>query len=293
MRVNDMETRAVPTEASVREDLAAVYRLCHRMNLNEGVCNHLTALVPGTRDRFLVIRYGMLWSEVSADNLVLIDAHGSILAGHGPVETTAFEIHRAIHLTDPEKYSCVLHTHMPYATALCCIMADQPGLRMCHQNSLKFFDDWAYDPVYSGLVLSGDEGQRLARALCGKRVLLHRNHGVIVCGASVAEAFDDLYYLERAAQAQVLAMSTGSPLCIVPDGVARETKRMEDMEKPASARLHLDAWKREIARDDGSARRGAAPPRDVLPQSLVAAIAAGALAGATLMMACRGRLQAR
>ena len=186
----DMMASVRSDEASIRSDLAAVYRLCHKFGLNEGVCNHLTALVPGSPLKFLVVRYGMLWEEVRPHNLVLMDAEGTILSGEGPVETTAFEIHRAIHLADPAKYGCVLHTHMSWATALCCIMAEtSPGLVMCHQDHLKFYDDWAYDEQYSGLVLDGDEGTRLAGALQGKKVLLHRNHGVIVCNATVAAAF--------------------------------------------------------------------------------------------------------
>ena len=102
-------------EAATRKDLAATYRILDRLGLNEGVCNHLTALLPGSKDRFLVIRYGLDWSEVTPDNLVLVDTSGNILKGEGPIEVTAFEIHRAIHLADPEKYACVLHTHMPCA----------------------------------------------------------------------------------------------------------------------------------------------------------------------------------
>jgi len=257
------EKTALAAKAGVREDLAAAYRLCHKMGLNEGVCNHLTALLPGSTDRFLVNRYGLLWSEVTADNLVLVDASGEIIEGEGPVEATAFQIHRAIHLADPEKYACVLHTHMPYATALCCI-ASTPGesshlahpdwpLVMCHQNSARFHGDVAFDACFNGLVTDSAEGERLAAAMQGKRVMLHKNHGVIVCGRTVAEAFDDLYYLEKAAQIQLLAMSTGRPLELLRDGVAAGTKAVFDNEKASAARLHLDAWKRQIARDDALA----------------------------------------
>ncbi len=230
------DATAVETAASVRSDLAATYNLLHKFQLNEGACNHLTAMIPGTRDKFLVIRYGLLWSEVTADNLVLVDASGKVLEGQGPVEVTAFEIHRAIHLADPDKCiedndsklcllrpafhslspfaphrylplsdAAVLHTHMPYATALCCLAGRAPGLVMCHQNSLRFHNDWQFDEHFQGLVMDNTEGDRLAAALRGNRVLLHSNHGVIVCGRSVAEAFDDLYYLERACMHQVLA----------------------------------------------------------------------------------------
>jgi len=261
------------TLATVRSDLAAVYNLLHKFSLNEGACNHLTAMVPGTTDQFLVIRYGLLWSEVTPDNLVLVDAKGNILAGEGPVEVTAFEIHRAIHMADPDKYGCVLHTHMPNATALCCIDGNR-GLIMCHQNSLRFHDDWAFDDKFSGLVQDNTEGDRLAGALKGKRVLLHSNHGVIVCGRTVAEAFDDLYYLERACMHQVLAMSTGQPLSLVNETVAAATKREFDLEKPESARLHLDAWKRECARE----RRAASGLSLQTTTALLIAAAMGMLA---------------
>jgi len=255
---------AAKAEAATRADLAATYRLLDKMGLNEGVCNHLTALVPGRTDRFLVIQYGLLWSEVTADNLVLIDATGKILQGDGPVEVTAFEIHRAIHLADPKRNVCVLHTHMPYATALCCIgsqpAAVPPGkhaewpLVMCHQNSARFYREVAFDECFNGLVTDSTEGDRLAAAMGGKRIMLHKNHGVIVCGSSVAEAFDDLYYLERAAHTQILAMSTGQPLAIMRDEVAKGTKAAFDAEKPTAARLHLSAWMRQLKREDAAAR---------------------------------------
>jgi len=272
------------TEASVRSDLALVYNLLHRFKLNEGACNHLTALLPGTTDQFLVNRYGLLWSEVTPENLVLVDASGHVLEGEGPVEVTAFQIHRAIHLADPEKYGCVLHTHMPYATALCCIGGHGDavrGLVNCHQNSLRFHNDWAFDTKFQGLVHDNTEGDRLASALQGKRVLLHSNHGVIVCGRSVAEAFDDLYYLERACMHQVLAMSTGQPLSLVPEPIAIATKREFDLEKPASARLHLDAWKREEARD--SLAKASSAPMQHLSAMLLAAFV-GVLVSAALLV---------
>jgi ribulose-5-phosphate 4-epimerase/fuculose-1-phosphate aldolase len=237
-----------------RIDLAAVYRLLDKMDLNEGICNHLTAMVPGTTDRFLCVRYGLLWSEVTASNLVLLDASGKILEGEGPIETTAFEIHRAIHLADPKRYQCVLHTHMPHSTALC--LLEPFELKMVHQNSCRFHDEVAYDPEFRGLVLDDQEGTRLANALAGKRVLFHRAHGVIVCGESIAAAFDDLYYLERAAQVQVLAMSAcaapGSRLATIEPQMAKHVKQQMDAGKAEWAAQHLDALKRGLAREDAS-----------------------------------------
>ena len=229
-----------------RVELAACHQLCDKLGLNEGVCNHLTCAAPGRPDAFLCAPYGLAWSEVTASNLVMIDGRGVVLEGAGEVDATAFFIHLAIHRAGA---ACVLHTHMPRATALCCVESFE--LAMCHQNSLRFAGDVAYDPTFNGLVLDNAEGERLVKVMDGKRVLMHKHHGVIVSGASVAEAFDDLYYLERAAEVQILAMSTGSPLSIVGDDVARRFRR--DMEsdggKARWARLHYDARMRELARD--------------------------------------------
>ena len=229
-----------------RCELAAAYQACDALGFNEGVCNHLTCVVPGRRDAFLCAPYGLAWSEASADNLVVVDERGTILEGRGEIDATAFFIHLAIHKAGA---ACVLHTHMPKASALCCV--ERFELAMCHQNSLRFAGDIAYDPTFNGLVLDNVEGERLVGVMNGKRVLMHKHHGVIVCGASVAEAFDDLYYLERAAEVQILAMSTGSPLSIVSDDVARRFKR--DMEsdggKARWARLHFEARMRELDRD--------------------------------------------
>ena len=153
----------------------------------------------------------------------MIDGSGKILEGRGEVDATAFFIHLAIHRAG---VACVLHTHMPRASALCCVESFE--LAMCHQNSLRFAGDVAYDPTFNGLVLDNTEGERLVEVMDGKRVLMHKHHGVIVCGATVAEAFDDLYYLERAAEVQILAMSTGSPLSIISDEIGRKFR--EDME---------------------------------------------------------------
>ncbi|CAE7323035.1 unnamed protein product, partial [Symbiodinium natans] len=192
--------------------------------------------------------------EVTPDKLLKVAHDGTVLAGRGNCEISAFEIHRAIHDLDPRRYAVVLHTHMPYATALCCVAtkSEEHPLKMCNQNSLRFYDDVAYDPVYHGLVCEEDEGNRLAKAMDNKLALLHRNHGVIVCGATVAEAFDDLYYLERAAMIQVLAASTGQELLLVDDATAKATKEATDSLKPHYAKAHLDAWKREMRRSEGT-----------------------------------------
>ncbi len=210
-------------ERAARVDLAAAFRLAVRLDMHEGVCNHLSLMLPGSRDRFLLNRFGLHWGEVTASNLLTLDAQGKILEGEGDFEKTAFYIHSRIHLANPNA-TCVLHTHMPYATALTLI---EPGrLEMVEQNALRFVDDIAYDDEYNGLVLDNAEGDRLARVQGSKRVMFLANHGVIVVGKTVAEAFDLMYYLERACRLQVLALSTGRKLRPVSDKVARATYAM-------------------------------------------------------------------
>ena len=239
------ELKSTAAERAARADLAAAFRLAVRMDLHEGVCNHFSVMLD--RRRFLLNSYGLHWSEVTASNLVCLDADGRVLEGEGEVEKTAFYIHSRIHLAHP-RAACVLHTHMPYATALTLL---EPGrLEMVEQNALRFHDEIAYDDVYNGLVVDNAEGDRLAAALGDKRIMFLANHGVIVVGASVAEAFDSLYYLERACRLQVLARSMGGKLRAVRPDVVRDTHRMlvADLAKYAGA--HFTALKRILDREE-------------------------------------------
>jgi len=232
-------------EHAARVDLAAAFRLAVRMELHEGVCNHFTLMLPDG-ERFLLNAYGLHWSEVTASNLLSLDASGRILQGEGEFEKTAFYIHSRIHLANP-KAACVLHTHMPYTTAL--TLLENGRLEMVEQNALRFHDDIAYDDTYNGLVVDNAEGDRLARVLGNKRVLFLANHGVIVVGPSVAEAFDSLYYLERACRLQVLARATGPPFRKVRAEVVRETYRLIAADTPKYAGAHFEALKRILDRE--------------------------------------------
>jgi ribulose-5-phosphate 4-epimerase/fuculose-1-phosphate aldolase len=232
--------------SAARIDLAAAFRLAVRMDLHEGVCNHFSLMLPDGK-HFLLNRYGLHWSEVSASNLLLLDAGGNVLQGEGEFEKTAFYIHSRIHLANA-RATCVLHTHMPYATAL--TLLQNARLEMVEQNALRFHDDIAYDDTYNGLVVDNAEGDRLARALAGKRVLFLANHGVIVVGPSVAEAFDLLYYLERACRLQVLARSTGGKFKPIRENVVRDTCRMMREDAPKYAGAHFGALKRILDREE-------------------------------------------
>jgi ribulose-5-phosphate 4-epimerase/fuculose-1-phosphate aldolase len=142
----------------------------------------------------------------------------------------------------------VLHTHMPYATAL--TLLDGGRLEMVEQNALRFHDDIAYDDTYNGLVVDNAEGDRLARALGTKRVMFLANHGVIVVGPSVAEAFDALYYLERACRLQVLARSMGGKFRPVRPEVVRDTYKLILADTPKYAGAHFEALKRILDREE-------------------------------------------
>jgi ribulose-5-phosphate 4-epimerase/fuculose-1-phosphate aldolase len=233
-------------ERAARVDLAAAFRLAVRMELHEGVCNHFSVMLPGG-NRFLLNRYGLHWSEVSASNLLALDAEGRVLEGEGEFEKTAFWIHSRIHRANRHAV-CVLHTHMPYATAL--TLLEGGRLEMVEQNALRFYDDVAYDDTYNGLVVDAAEGDRLAGVLGDKRVMFLANHGVIVVGASVAEAFDALYYLERACRLQVLARMMGGRLRAVRSEVVRATRAMMRDDAPRYAGAHFAALRRLLDREE-------------------------------------------
>ncbi|HEV7614119.1 MAG TPA: aldolase [Steroidobacteraceae bacterium] len=236
-------------EQRARVDLAACYRLADRFGLNEGIDNHLTLLVPGYSDRFLLAPFGMHWSEVKASDFMVVDFNGDILRGQGVVEPTALYIHQPVHRLSPQG-RCVLHTHMPYATALC--MLQNPRLEMAVQSALGFYDDIAYDSTYNGLAHDVSEGERLARALGERSMLMMGNHGVLAVGKTIPLAFERLYFLERAAQAQVLALSTGRPLQLVPEATIKKTVAQLLASGAVGGRdrseLHFDALKRVLDR---------------------------------------------
>ncbi|HEX7890048.1 MAG TPA: aldolase [Ramlibacter sp.] len=194
---------------ALRNDLALALRAAAHHGLGEGVCNHFSVALPQRPDWFLLNPRGLHWGEVQGHDIVLVDAQGRRLAGSHEIEPTALFIHAAVHRIAGK--ACVMHTHMPYATAL--TLTDLRGLDPAlSQNAMRFYGRVAVDAAYNGLALDAGEGERIARAMQGADVAFLGNHGVIVCGEKVSYAFDDLYYLERACQAQVLALSTGRPL---------------------------------------------------------------------------------
>ena len=193
----------------LRADLALALRAAAHFGLSEGVCNHFSVELPDGSGRFLLNPRGLMWQEVQAEDIVMVDTQGQSLAGRHPVESTAMHIHAGVHRV--ARQAVVLHTHMPYATALTLTRGRALDTTLS-QNAMRFHGRVGIDPVYNGLALDHAEGERIARAMGGADVAFLANHGVIVCGARIDHAFDDLYYLERACMAQVIAASSGAPL---------------------------------------------------------------------------------
>lgn len=239
----DLQTDAI---RQARIDLAACFRMAAKLGLHEGICNHFSAVLPGHDDLFLVNPYGKAFSEVTASNLVICDFHGNVVDGDGVPEATAFFIHARMHLKVP-RAKVAFHTHMPYATALC--MTEGQPLLFAGQTSLKFYGRTKVDEDYNGLALDTSEGDRIAASVGDADIIFMKHHGVMVLGKTIAEAWDDLYYLERACEVQVLAQSTGRKLIPVPKHIAEATYQQMRDGDDESARLHLESIKRELDRE--------------------------------------------
>ena len=151
-----------PPVRRLRADLALALRAAAHHGLAEGVCNHFSIELPDGSERFLLNPRGLLWAEVQADDIVLVDFHGHKLAGRHKVEPTAMYIHAAVHRLTGQ--ACVLHTHMPYATALT-LTQDRALDTRLSQNAMRFHGRLAADPDYNGLALDHGEGERIARAM--------------------------------------------------------------------------------------------------------------------------------
>ncbi|MDX1781222.1 MAG: aldolase [Thalassovita sp.] len=228
---------------TAKEDLAACFRMAARNGFEEGICNHFSAVVPGHDDLFIVNPYGYAFRELTASKLLICDFRGNVVDGDGTPEATAFYIHAEMHKRLP-RAKVAFHTHMPYATALS--MTEGDPLIWAGQTALKFYGRTAVDADYNGLALDHAEGARIAGAVGDADIVFMKHHGVMVLAPTIAEAWDDLYYLERAAEAQVLAMSTGRKVLPVSAEVAQATYEQMREEDSESAKLHLASIRRQL-----------------------------------------------
>ncbi len=229
-----------------RDDLAAAIRLAAHFDFHEGICNHFSVQCEGAEERYLINSYGVHWSEMTAEKLLLIDGEGKVLEGDGEVEASARNIHISSHRANP-RHKAIMHTHMPYATALAMLKGGR--LLNAHQTACRYHGRIGYDDEFGGLAVTEDEGERIAAATKANQqidVMFLANHGVVVSAASVAMAFDDLYYLERACRQQVLAMSTGLSLQIIADDVVEQTAIQIRRDSEKFAQQHFTALKRVI-----------------------------------------------
>ena len=229
-------------------DLAAAYRFAVRLGYHEGIDNHFSLLLPGRNDLMLLNPYPLHWSEITASNLLMVDFNGNRVEGSHEIEPTAFHIHTPLHRANPKNFRCLLHTHMPYATAVAC----QEGgrLAMVHQSSTKFADQVAYLDTYNGLVLDTQSGEDIATAMGDKPVLFMANHGVITAGRTVAEAFDRLYFLERACRIQILAGSGGNRLRPIPPRISKSLVQQRATAESRAADDLFAACKRILDREE-------------------------------------------
>lgn len=208
------------SEAALRDDLAAAFRLCHRFGWSESVGNHFSAAVSADGRRFLLNPRWRHFDTIRPADLLELDADEDPMDRPDAPDRSAWTIHGAIHRLAPEA-RVILHCHAPYATALSCLR--DPTLPPIDNNTARFFGRIAYDMAFGGIADDAAEGERLGQAMKGASVLVMGNHGVTVTGETVAEAFEDLYFFEKAAQTVLLAKSSAEPLAVLSDAVAQRT----------------------------------------------------------------------
>jgi len=220
----------------LRIDLAAAFRLAVKMDWHESVGNHFSLAVSADGHQFLMNPRWRHFGLIRASDLQLLDSRDpDTMSRDDAPDPTAWCIHGHLHRLAPQA-RCVLHVHPPYATALA-TLAD-PVIKPIDQNTARFFRRLAYDLGFTGMADNEAEGRRLVQALGAHHSMLMGNHGVLVVGRTVAEAFNRLYYFERAAETYVRALQTGRPLRVLPDAVAEKTAQ-EWEAYPGFAENHL------------------------------------------------------
>jgi ribulose-5-phosphate 4-epimerase/fuculose-1-phosphate aldolase len=249
MSVTQLKTSRESEEWQLRVDLAAAFRLTVEMNWHEGVGNHFSAAVSADGKQFLMNRKWRHFSTIRASDLQLLDADDdSIMKTPEAPDVSAWAIHGGIHASVAHA-RVLLHLHPPYATAIASL-AD-PEIKPIEQNTGRFYNRLAIDLAYTGIAEDKAEGKRLARILGNKRTMMMGNHGVLCAAPTVAEAFEDMYFLERACQTLVLAYSTGQKLNIMPPDLAERVARgWEDYGESAFA--HFEQLKQKLDKTDPS-----------------------------------------
>ncbi len=238
-------------EAALRVDLAAAFRLAVHFNWHESVGNHFSAAVSADGSKFLMNPKWRHFSTIKASDLLLLDANDdSVMSGPDAPDPSAWCIHGAIHRAQPNA-RVLLHCHPKYATALATLK--DPTMLPIDQNTARFYGKVAVDLGFGGIADNAEEGARIARSLGNHSVMMMGNHGVTTTAGTVAEAFESLYFFERAAETQMLAYASGQPLNVMADEIAERTA--EDwVAYNDSAFAHFEALKGMLDRTDPSYR---------------------------------------
>jgi ribulose-5-phosphate 4-epimerase/fuculose-1-phosphate aldolase len=243
LRIPSMRDRVSREEWETRVDLAACYRLVHHYGMDDLVYNHISARVPGEEGHFLINAYGMTYDEITASSLVKIDFAGKVIQDSGTgygINQAGFVIHSAVHKAR-EDVGCVIHTHSIAGMA---VSALDCGLLPLTQTAMYF--DGVGMHEYESVAIDLAEQERLVRDLGPHKAMILRNHGLLAVGASVCEAFTNLFWLERACKAQVAAMSCNAKLHLPSPEVVEKTahlykpetrRRWGPLEWPAMLRL--------------------------------------------------------
>lgn len=214
------------SEAELRIQLAAAYRLADRFGMSDLVSTHISARLPGPEPHFLINPYGMMFHEVTASSLVRVDLKGHIIGSSDwSVNPAGFVIHSAIYAARQD-LNCVFHTHTRYGMAVSTL---ECGLLPISQYALQFYNRIAYHD-YEGVSLSLDERERLTAKLGDKKAMILRNHGLLTAGQTIPEAFVSMFYLERSSEVQILAQSSGSKIIVPAKAICEHAAVQQDLE---------------------------------------------------------------
>jgi len=245
--INDFPTE----EQDLRVDLAAAFRLAVHFDWHESIANHFSAAISDDGKTFLLNPKWQHFSTVKASELLKLHADDKeAMAGPDAPEQSAWCIHGAVHTSVPHA-RVLLHCHPPYATALSGLK--DPSIKPIDQNTARFFNRIALDLEFGGIADDENEGRRIASSFGNHSIMMMGNHGVSVAGETVAEAFEHLYYLERAAKTMILAYSSGQPLSIMSDELAEQTAQTWE-KYSESAFAHFEQLKQILDKTDSSFR---------------------------------------
>lgn len=225
-------------EKQVRIDLATCYRLSAKMHWDDGIYTHISAAVPGEPHAYLINQFGLRFEEVTPFNLVKVDVFGNILNGSGPVNVSGFAIHGAIHAARSDAM-CVFHLHNEAGIA---VSAQAQGLLPLSQHAMRFYQDLAYHP-YQGLAISASEQNELIANLGNKKAALLRNHGSLVCGSTIAQAFYLMHTLDKACNIQ-LKIHNLSDIIIPSDSICSKTYQELCVDGDAEGQIEWPAFQR-------------------------------------------------